>query len=475
MTDSQFLEQIYLDLIDLGYTPARAGRFRTLYTRLLNSSLSSPTVGKASIQYNCLEPLAILPTICDVLFPYNVPSTKTLYLLDCWGCGLGSAGRYEARTPQPPIPLRNITIADVTGDGTATAYLLDPTLVPIPDNPVNALNDRLAALDNLDTKIISWESAGSVTGDSVDKRFIPGPYGSIIRGFGQTDCAWMALRPTFTAPQGMSGFHTEIDDTSSLRAGGAVLFPVNKHQFTTARLKFGTPPAGGSSTQKANLIYNVLPANWSNIPDPISKSYIFRDDFLGASLDTVNSWTKTESTAGNVAIDSNFGWLKLKGNGSHGANGVQSKTAYTRSQGYSYVFDVNVVNQAVDPGSSVELVYVGLTTGASLSYVDFAHVVYFDPNGTLYIIENNNFRLTGTYTSGSFRIRITPQANGSATYEMQGMPIPETVPANMPAIGSANWLLLAPSGSSSPTNTFYLGATGHSGTTYVGDIKVYKP
>ena len=48
----------------------------------------------------------------------------------------------------------------------------------------------------------------------------------------------------------------------------------------------------------------LLPNTWSKVADPLS--YTFRDDFMGASLNTGATWTRVQTNTGDVEIDTQY-------------------------------------------------------------------------------------------------------------------------------------------------------------------------
>jgi hypothetical protein len=226
----------------------------------------------------------------------------------------------------------------------------------------------------------------------------------------------------------------------------------------------------GSPNAEGSITYINCPDTWGKVTD--STSYIFRDDFMGATLDTATDWTRSQSTAGNIEINTAFNWLSIQGNGNWGDNGIFSQTTTARSAGkvfecWVYIADTGDVTH--------NNVVVGWHDGAGQSYSDFAHGLDFTNSGgvlQLKVFENGNDRgEVGTdYTRGHiYRVRITLGASNDATYEIQGGPEYEP-------LGSASWDDITPGTTSSATSPLAIGVTVNGANTsdhYIGDMKMY--
>src|SRR5688500_13993681 len=78
---------------------------------------------------------------------------------------------------------------------------------------------------------------------------------------------------------------------------------------------------------------------------------------MGASIDTSTIWTRSQSTAGNVEINTTHQWLSVKGNNSWGANGMFSQASIARATGKVFMCDV------FTPPSGVPNLIVGFHDG----------------------------------------------------------------------------------------------------------------
>lgn len=410
---------------------------------------AAPTPAHAYYAQLCalLEPGALEPLRVGT-GSVTISSGATKYLILGWALQT-SAGRLEIRDPRDPLPLRNITISGI--GSSSTMILLDPSL-PTYTDAWTLYHDRLLAITELDTKIIE------ITGGTELHPFLPGPYGAIITGNTIFNLAWVALRSTGLAASDLPlNFELGDANTDWVRFGQQMRVPITKMHACAVE----SGAAGGIGAAGGSLTYVQLPSTWSVIADP--NTYIFRDDFMGASLDTSTVWTRAQSTTGNVEIDTNFSWCKLKGDGSWGDNGLYSQSSTSRAAGKVYLVDLFI-------GGSTPNVIVGWHDGAGQSYTNFIHGVYFDGSSTVYIFESGSLR--GAVGSGysvntTYRVRIT-LGSANATYAIQGGP-------EYPSIGGASWTTLTPGTPSSSTTTpLHAGASIEQNVlTYVGDMRVY--
>jgi hypothetical protein len=248
----------------------------------------------------------------------------------------------------------------------------------------------------------------------------------------------------------------EVGDTTIQRLGDALIVPVSKlttYAFQSSGAGIGT------------LVYVILPSTWGTVTD--SNTYIFRDDFMGASLDTTTNWTRVQSTAGNVEIDTAWQWCKLVGNSSWGTNSLYSKTSTARASGKKMMFDIYT-------GSNLDVGMFGFSDGAGASYTNLLHGVNFHNNsgsGEINIYEAGTLR--GVVGSGfsvnqMYRLRLTIQATTSTCkYEIQGG-------TQYPLIGSSTWTDITPGTTSNSTTPLYIGAVAFTATAaYIGDARLY--
>lgn len=409
------------------------------------SSSSSTDANTAYYSYLCalLEPDAIEAAQLDS-FTYVIADDETKYVLGSWYTRLGAAGRWEVRDPRTPVSLRNVTL---TGLGSnASAIILNPALATY-TNARTTYFTRLKDIAELPTQYVSG------TATNTFYKLLPGPYGIIITNATCFDFAWIVIKGPGGAAMNLGN---EVGDTTIQRVSTQLFLPMSKN-YCIGMLT----STQGTAGNLAGISYVILPATWSGIPD--LTAYDFRSDFMEATIDTTTEWTKTESTAGNIAIDTSFQWCKFLGNSNWGANGVISKTSITRAAAKVFQCDVFV-------GTDANIV-VGFHDGAGLSVSDFSHGVQLRADGYRYIYENANIRENAAETKFSsnniYRVRITLQStNTAAKYEMQGG-------SEYDPIGGTTWTDITPGTTSSSTTPLYAGISVYSGTAYVSDVKIY--
>lgn len=391
-----------------------------------------------------LEPLAIEP-IQNGTFTYAIGAAETKWILNAWQTRLGSSGRWEVRDPREPVPLRDVTLTGTGSD--STAVIIDPTLATYAD-PVATLFDRQATLAELDTQYLP------ITAPNHDQLFLPGPYGSILIGLTMFDLAWVILRAKAASAGWNLGDEIGDASTDEWRTAHRMLVPVSKN--VACRLLAGNGQAGGLG----GLAFVHLPSTWGKVTDP--KTYSFRDDFLGAALDTATKWTRAETTVGNVEIVPVYAASKVRGNGAWGGNGAFSQASVAVAAGVKFECDV------VPAASGANLV-VGFHDGAGHSFSDFAHGIDFT-GGNLQIFENGTDRgIVGSgFTAWSlYRVRITLDGTGGATYEVQGG-------TQYQPIGGAAWTNITPATSSSATNPVHAGMVANGAVdNFVADPKIF--
>lgn len=404
-----------------------------------------------------LEPLAIEPMQYGA-FSYVVGASETKWCMNAWNTRLGSGGRFEVRDPRHPLPLRNVTM---TGLGaTSTGVFIDPARASYTD-PKATVFDRMATIPTLDTKYTAF-----VANDDY-QLLIPGPYGSVITGISFFEAAWLVGRGPQGANAGGWNLWNEIGDAAAdhMRVGHRMWLPVSKNILTA--ISRGAEATAGAGL--GGVTWVNLPSTWGKVADP--NTYSFRDDFMGASLDTTTKWTRTVSTAGNIEIDPTMAITRLTGNGTWGANGIFSQASVARASGLKFEADVYI-----DPASGVAAnLIVGFHDGAGHSYTDFAHGVYFTNSTTarMQIFENGTSRGVvgpdpGWAPGKLYRVRITLGASGAATYEMQGG-------TEYPAIGGTTWTNITPATTSSATTPLHAGASPLATYShYLSDPKIYS-
>jgi hypothetical protein len=112
---------------------------------------------------------------------------------------------------------------------------------------------------------------------------------------------------------------------------------------------------------------------------------------------------------------------------------------------------------------------VGFSDGSGASYADFAHGLDFTASTSrqLQVFENGTSRGgVGAWTPNTlYRVRVTLDGDGSASYEIQGGP-------EYPRIGGDQWANVTPTTSSSPTQTVYPAVCSQTSEAFVSDVKV---
>ena len=407
---------------------------------------------KVAAAHRCalLEPLAIEP-MQHGTFTYAVDPDETKWILNAWHCRIGGAGRYDVRDPRSPVPIRGLSISSAHADSVLIA--VDPMLANYND-AWETLNERMSLLPTLR----SFHT--NIVGASQYATFLAGPYGSIITGLAVHEVPWLIVRHKGTA--GGWNLADELGDSAGdeVRVGHSMTVPVSKN--ITGRLLTGV--AGGPDAATAGLTYVHLPADWGAVVD--LNTYQFRDDFLDDTLDAV-AWSRTQSTAGNVEIEPKHAALRLKGNGSWGANGAASNTPHNVAGGLTFECDVFI------EGVPQPNLIVGFADGSGVDYTDFAHCIDFTESSgyKLQIFENGTSRGSpgaGYSFNTPYRVRITLDGLGGAVYEIQGG-------TQYEPIGGSVWSDITPGTSASSTATVYAGVTVQQGPTcFVGDIKVYS-
>lgn len=433
--------------------------------RVTNGSLSNPDPGVAQIDtgaganYDYFTRLAALlePDALEPLqrgtFSYAINSSTTKHIIASYWTRLGGSGRWEVRDPRQPVPLRGVTVVGL--DATSLMVVLDASL-PTYTNAMQTYYERLETLHTMPTKYLA------VTGDQEIYPLLPGAYGAIITSINNFDLTWLIAH--FAGSTGWN-LANELGDTGSTdyqRNFNPALIPINKgviNEIWSGQERTSGVGLGG-------VTYCLLPSSWSKVTDALAP-YAFRDDFMGAALDTATVWTRAQSTAGNVEINTDFGWCKMRGNGNWGDNGMFSQASIARANGKVFLCDV-YVGRAGTPN-----LVVGFHDGSGQSYSDFAHGVDFTtPAGNvLQIFENGNSR--GTVGSGwsaghTYRVRITLGGSNNAVYEIQGG-------TEYDALGGATWTDITPGTSSSSTTPLHAGATINSNVSdcYISDVRIY--
>jgi hypothetical protein len=291
--------------------------------------------------------------------------------------------------------------------------------------------------------------------------FLPGAYGAIITQVTCFDFPWVIWRLTHNN-YGLN-LADEINDADTQRVGNGLCLPISKR--VAGLFAAGTVGAGLGSVS-----FVLLPSNWSVMPDPVSSSYIFRDDFMESALDT-GVWTIGQSVPGNIAIDPTYQWCRMFGTSGSGAwvtNAMFKTASIARAEGRAMVIDVFTPLDSTSGFGGVGWTGGG-PLGGSYQSNNFPHCLNFAASNVLNVYEDGTLRGTvgSGYSYGTiYRVRITLHSAGNATYEIQGGP-------EYPAIGSASWTDITPGTSSSAINVLYPGIAAYNGHGYVSDVRVY--
>ena len=312
-----------------------------------------------------------------------------------------------------------------------------------------------------DTKYFAVTPSGS--GETFNL-FLPGPYGAIITHFTMFNFTWMGAGNRL----GGVGLWEELGDatTNTMRLGQNVFVPVHKIAVNNVHLGL----QGGVGAAAGGFTYFLCPSTWGKVAD--ANTYLFRDDFMGTSLDTSTEWTRAQSTAGNVEIDTNFNWLKVQGNNNWGTNGCFSQTATSRATGKKFLCDVYV---PLEGNVNNHNQLVGWHDGSDQNYPAFVHGLLFSTASSvrrLNVFENGNNRgnvgANPGFTEGhTYRVRITLNGN-AAIYEIQGGPEYEPM-------GGSSWTDITPGTTSSSTTPLAIGVTRHTQGNlpyYVSDMRM---
>lgn len=394
----------------------------------------------------CLEPDAI-EAVQTGTFTYAVGSSETKVLLASWATRLNSSanGRMEMRQPGF-MPMRDCTLYG--SQSSSTALILDPSLGTYTD-AWDTYYSRKLKIAQSSLKTIHFSS----TGEKVP--LLGGAYGGIILQYTCFDFTWIAIRPLGGSSFGVN-LGNEISDVDIQRVGEMLVQPFSKGNVSHVESSsIGTAPNYGT------VAFILCDSTWSTIPDPVSSSYTFRDDFMASVLNTTN-WTRAESTAGNVEIDTNYQWLQVKGNSVWGSNGAYRTTTVSRAANVTMVMDVYL------DASGAELI-VGWSDALGHSNTNFAHGVGFKSTHAIRVYENGTDRgIVGAGFSEHtiYRVKIVLNVGGSATYSIQGG-------TQYGAIGSATWTNITPGTSNSATSAMSPAVSAYASTNYASDARVY--
>ena len=379
---------------------------------------------QAHFQYlaSLLEPLAIQPVLSGV-FNHVIAPGATEYLLGAYLCSIRGLSTIGTVDPRQPLALSDVPLTGTSVNSLATVLDANATIYP---NAQLAYQQRLAKLATLPTKTANLP-AGNTYYD-----FLPGPYGSILTSHYNLNMQSLSLQNT-KAGAAIFPFSWQYVDTVGAvnsRDQASYFFPVNKG--SSAGILTGVPAA---AARAGSINFVNLPANWSPIPDPFSNNYVFRDDFMGTTLD-LTKWNVT--APGRAFIDPNWAWVNTYGNGGINQTGIISVNSVPRQPGRVLIVDVHIPSAAIGAGTSPETIF-GFSVGG-LAVANYNYGIYLLWGGANFDIRTiTNGVATSDYFSGftggqTYRFRITLTATG-ATYEVQGLP--EHFP-----IGGNNWRLL---------------------------------
>lgn len=382
-------------------------------------------------------------------FTYSI-STGSIdyrYILASFNTQINSSGRFEVRNPREPMLLRGVTlggIGDASPSAGATAIALNPFAVAYA-NSRNTYYQRLRRIrEEFKMKKLDI-SASTYT------PFLPGAYGAIIKRVNFYDLYWVVGR--YLNGYGFN-LNDEISDSASIRNDNNLSLVVDKRVICEVE--------GGGGTGGGSVVYVLLPSDWSTVTDPLAP-YDFREDFSGNALEATGTWSRTQSSVGNIEINTDYAWCKIVGSSSWGANGMRTNLySFTRASAKKMVIDVYTGQSAAQANFMF-----GVGTGAGVNYSDVAHGLNMN-GGNLEIYENGTKRATTTTVSPRtiYRFRFSPQGGGSCVFEMQG--------GTHPDIGGSSWDNISSGTSSSATNTFYPTITSWSNTGYISDIRVHS-
>jgi hypothetical protein len=408
------------------------------------------------------EPYSIIATPTGT-FSYTPPGGALHYILTAFFCTYNAQpGRAEIRDPRQAMALTGG--ASLNGsDAGSYATILDPRNTVYTDPQTDYMR-RAQILSMLPLKWYPIVQA-SLTGDPAITPWIAGPYGTLMVRVTNQD--------GFVYGAGV-GFDNEMS-----QSGGPLLSTlVRWDNFFSVIMSKGAlgslqPFFGGANVPATGgIAYYNLPASWSDT-DPVSSSYVFRDDFMGATLNLA-AWTVTQSAAGNVKIDTRFQCVKGIGNSTYTDNGMMSTATYARASGLKFVIDAWI-------GSDLTQLIFGLNDGGSLSFNHYNHGVIFDNSGLLVAewqggVGSDSSVLGGTGPLRMVRLRITPGLVSGALYEVQG----GTAQSPLPFIGAPAWLTIADTrGNGAVTAATYKIAftafqpDAQAGGQFISDVRVY--
>ena len=418
-----------------------------------SSSTSYPNTDYFSRLNALMEPDAIEDVLTNQ-FTNSYSSTTTEYVIASWQTKLGPLGRMEVRDPRNPLALRNVTLI---GKGTGSfAFILNPALCTY-TNPFIQYYDRL---DSIETNLLRTVAVTTVASHVP---FLPGAYGAIIKQTTCFDYSWIVLRVSATWGVNLMN---EISDVSTQRvSNGGLVFPVAKS--SAGEIESASFATGGATPTEpsGSVSFVLLSSNWTTIPDTVSSSYVFRDDFMQPTLETNIAWQVNQSTAGNILIDTNYQWLKLNGAGNWLSNNLVSRVSFPLVSNRTMVVDAFMPRNSSGGFATIGFMPTNSITNAIINY---SHCFNFGGN-QIQIYEDGNLRstLSGNWTNGAiYRLRISLK-NTNAVYSIQGG-------LQYPRIGSTNWFDVTPALSSTTNISLYsVGASVFSGTGYISDYRVY--
>ena len=433
----------------------------------INGSPHTHAGGSASHTYFAqlcalLEPDA-LEAVQTAAFTYTIASNATKYMIGSWATQIGGAGRVDLRRPSAPwfpLPLRGVTVTGTVNSAPSrsTGIFLDPTLPTYTDS-WTTYYDRLDAIWQTQTRVVHLNS------DSQRVMLLPGAYGAILIHNTSFNFTW--LSPVYNKDNNGWAFENELGDASGnyQRVGANILTPVHKHTINGVLSGIST---GSTGAPFGTVVYILCPSTWSKVTDP--NTYDFRDDFMGASIDTSTVWTKKESSAGNMQIDTAWQWLKAIGSAAWDANSLYSQASITKANGKVFLCDVYI-----DSFNANGHVLIGFSDGLGHNYTNIAYGLIFAASGgnpSFTVFENGNSRGTvgsGFFAKNTYRVRITTLGSGTAgaTYEIQSSG------EDYAKMGGATWTDITPGTSSSATTTLHAGVTAFDGTTYISDMRIY--
>lgn len=397
-----------------------------------------------------LEPDAIEGIQSGASFNYVVAADETKLVTASFATRLGATGRMETRNPQRPTFLRGTTLTGLIAG--STAVTLDPSL-PVYSDAWETYYTRMQKIRESQTRNID------LTGASDKVPLLPGAYGAILTQITCFNLTWIIFRPYGTLGLNL---WDEINDADPQRVGNTLNLAVSKNIAGMAESSSASTATGGPA--EGTISFILCDAEWSEVEDSLTTSYLFRDDFMTDDK-FPSEYTVSSNIAGNLQIDDTYRWLKLSGSSTWGQNGMFHNTSHTRVENLSVVGDI-FNQQPGNTGSGG----VGFADGTGVDVADFSHFITLGGTNTIFIVENGSAVLTinsAVTVNAIYRFKIVAKADGTARYFIQGGP-------EYPTIGGATWDDISPvTPGVVPNNDLYPAMSAFAGTAFVSDLRVF--